>query len=83
MKILTISLGSGRHCDGQFLYSCDLLGTHDDHYPRHVKKYCDFFGDSVKAFRQFKEEVDSGEFPAEKHIIRTAENEYEEFLRLL
>ena len=81
LKILTISLGSGRHCDGQFLYSCDLLGTHDDHYPRHVKKYCDFFGDSVKAFRCFKEEVDSGEFPAEKNVIKPNESEYEEFLR--
>ena len=79
LKILTISLGSGRHCDGQFLYSCDLLGTHNDHYPRHVKKYCDFFGDSVKAFRRFKEEVDSGEFPAETNIIRPNEGEYRSF----
>ena len=51
--------------------------------PRHVKKYCDFFGDSLKAFRQFKEEVDGGEFPAEKNVIKTEESPYEEFLRLI
>jgi 3-methyl-2-oxobutanoate hydroxymethyltransferase len=81
LKILTISLGSGRHCDGQFLYSCDILGTHNDHYPRHVKKYADFFGESVKAFQQFKQEVDDGRFPQDSNTIQISDSEYEDFLK--
>ena len=30
-------------CDGQYLFSCDIWGTHDRHYPRHAKKYRDFY----------------------------------------
>lgn len=81
MSLLTISLGSGRDCDGQFVFSCDLLGTYeprypglsrpyDGPYPRHAKKYADLYGAAVEAFGLFRHEIESGAFPADRNTIR-------------
>ena len=32
VDLLVFSMGSGAGCDGQFLFSCDIWGTHDRHY---------------------------------------------------
>lgn len=63
LKIPTIGIGSGPDCDGQFLHSEDLLGMHDRYYPKHCKKYINFFEDSVKALGKFKEDINNGLFP--------------------
>ena len=39
LKIPIFSIGAGRHCDGQLLLSCDLLGTFDLFTPKFVKCY--------------------------------------------
>lgn len=80
VDILTFSMGSGADCDGQYLYSTDVLGTHNDHYPRHAKKYANFYEESIKAFTRFREEVDNGIYPGREHIIPTPEGELEKFL---
>ena len=43
LDILVFSMGSGPECDGQYLFSCDLLGLNDGRYPRHSIKYANFF----------------------------------------
>lgn len=79
--LLTISLGSGPDCDGQFLFSSDLLGIHENRYPgltrpyegpypRHAKRYADLHGDAVRAFESFVREVHSGEFPGPENVVR-------------
>jgi 3-methyl-2-oxobutanoate hydroxymethyltransferase len=80
VDILTFSLGSGLKCDGQFLFSCDLLGTHDGHYPRHSITYYHFFRDAIKAFERFKEEVKNNTFPRKPNIIEISPDEYELFM---
>jgi 3-methyl-2-oxobutanoate hydroxymethyltransferase len=81
VDILVISLGSGAGCDGQFLFSADLLGIHEPRYPgmgkpyegplpRHAKRYANIFGEIRSAFAEFKSEVDSGAFPSSAHTIR-------------
>jgi 3-methyl-2-oxobutanoate hydroxymethyltransferase len=81
VDILVMSLGSGSGCDGQFLFSADLLGIHEPRYPgmgkpyqgplpRHAKRYTDLFEGAKAAFVAFKAEVTSGEFPASAHTIR-------------
>ena len=78
VDILVMSLGSGPGCDGQFLFSADLLGIHEPRYPgmgkpyqgplpRHAKRYTDIFEEAKKGFAAFKAEVTSGEFPTEDH----------------
>jgi 3-methyl-2-oxobutanoate hydroxymethyltransferase len=83
VDILTISLGSGRYCDAQFLFSCDILGNHDGHYPRHSKRYRDFYGETVKAFQEFRKDVDSGQFPADGHCVKVDDEQYQGFLDIV
>ncbi len=80
VDILVMSLGSGSGCDGQFLFSADLLGIHEPRYPgmgkpyqgplpRHAKRYTDVFEEAKSGFAAFRAEVTSGEFPTASHII--------------
>ena len=80
MDILVFSMGSGPDCDGQYLFSCDLLGLNDDRYPHHSKKYANFFDDSVDVFKQYKEDVISGAYPAKGQQIEIREDEFSDFL---
>ena len=77
--ILVFSMGSGPECDGQYLFSCDLLGLNDGHYPRHSMKYANFFEDSVEVFRKYKEDVTSGAYPATGHQIGIKDEEFQAF----
>jgi len=80
LDIPTIGVGSGPGCDGQLLVLEDLLGMHDRYYPKHCKKYMDFYNDSVKALRQFKKEVDANIFPAKKNSFEINNREFELFI---
>ncbi len=80
VDILTFSMGSGPDCDGQFLFDCDLLGTHNDHYPRHSKRYADFYQQSLKAFKKYYDEVQEGVFPGKEHNIEIDGEEFEKFV---
>jgi 3-methyl-2-oxobutanoate hydroxymethyltransferase len=82
-NILTFSMGSGPNCDGQFIFSCDLLGTHDGHYPRHARKYCNFFDDSVRALKQYRQDIINGEFPSLINNIAINDDEYAKFIENL
>ena len=77
---LTYSMGSGNGCDGQYLFASDILGSHNSHYPRHCKKYDDFYGRSVTAFKSFVDDVASGAYPEDKHCISMSDAELEAFL---
>jgi 3-methyl-2-oxobutanoate hydroxymethyltransferase len=80
VDILVMSLGSGAGCDGQFLFSSDLLGIHEPRYPgmgkpyegplpRHAKRYTNVYEQAKSALAAFRAEVTSGEFPTPAHII--------------
>ncbi len=79
VDFITLSMGSGAGCDAQFLFACDLLGATNVHYPRHSKKYDDFYGRSVEVFRQFIVESSTGVYPASEHMIEMPEHTYKEF----
>jgi 3-methyl-2-oxobutanoate hydroxymethyltransferase len=83
LKILVFSMGSGADCDGQYLFTSDLFGSHDGHYPRHSKKYGDFFNQSLSILKQFKEDVTSGSYPEKKHVIGIQESEFVSFKNLI
>ena len=80
VEILTFSMGSGPDCDGQYLFACDLLGSQNNHYPRHAIKYGDFFNDSVDIFKKYKKDVNDLTYPMKQHIIEIEDNEYELFM---
>tara|TARA_B100000965_G_scaffold342182_1_gene311284 strand:+ start:68 stop:898 length:831 start_codon:yes stop_codon:yes gene_type:complete len=85
-----VSMGSGPGCDAEFLFGCDVLGITDDHIPRHAKKYRNFKKEYSRlqkeredAFQEFYNDVQSGNFPENKHIIEIEENELDKFLNNL
>jgi 3-methyl-2-oxobutanoate hydroxymethyltransferase len=83
LQILVFSMGSGPDCDGQYLFSTDLFGSHDGHYPRHSIKYGDFFYESIKILKQYKSDVETGAYPQKNHIIKMKDAELHTFVDLL
>lgn len=66
VKIPTIGIGSGPHCDGQVLVFHDLLGISDPPHPRFVKKYKNLRDEMVDGLCQFAKEVRKGTYPSEE-----------------
>ena len=73
-------MGSGPDCDGQFIFASDILGTNTGHYPRHSITYTHFLKDAIKAFTQYREDIESGAYPAEQHAVRINDEEFEKFM---
>jgi len=63
INIPTIGIGAGPDCDGQILVSHDVLGLSGKSTPKFVKQYADLGDRMVKAFNEYKAEVESGTFP--------------------
>lgn len=77
--LITQGMGSGSVCDTQFLFSCDILGTNEGHYPRHAKKYADFTYEEtmlqkmrIEAFAAFAKDVRTKGYPSEEHQIHVS-----------
>ena len=67
VKVPTIGIGAGPHCDGQVLVTYDLLGLFEDFNPKFVKKYDNFAARTEKAIKKFIKEVKSSKYPGKKH----------------
>ena len=70
VKIPTIGIGAGPHCNGQVLVTPDLLGLFTDLRPRFVKQYVDLGQEVSRAVEQYCREVRTGSFPAAEHSFR-------------
>lgn len=75
LKIPTIGIGAGIHCDGQVLVTHDLLGLFERFKPKFVKQYINLSPEILEAFKQYKEEVLSGKFPAQEHSFTIKKEE--------
>ncbi|KAG7344301.1 ketopantoate hydroxymethyltransferase-domain containing protein [Nitzschia inconspicua] len=82
-KLLVISMGSGPDCDGQFVFSEDILGTHDGHYPRHAYRKLDIMSKSIEALCQYTNDVLKGAYPTPKHSIQIQDDEFEKFMAMI
>jgi 3-methyl-2-oxobutanoate hydroxymethyltransferase len=74
LKIPTIGIGAGPHCDGQVLVSYDMLGLFDTLVPKFVRQYAQL-GDSIlSAAMVYASDVRQGAYPAtaEARPCRTA-----------
>jgi 3-methyl-2-oxobutanoate hydroxymethyltransferase len=83
LEIPTIGIGAGVGCDGQVLVTHDLLGLFDRFTPRFVKKYSNLHGEMAQAFDAYKNDVESGAFPAEEHCVEMSDEEWEALLGVL
>ncbi len=80
LTIPTIGIGAGPHCDGQILIFHDLLGLFDQFTPKFARQSVNLRPLMVDAFKSFRQEVESGVFPAPEHTFKMKQAELEEFL---
>lgn len=67
VKIPTIGIGAGPHCDGQVLVVNDMLGIMEDFSPKFVKRYGEVGRTMAKAFADYVADVKEGKFPTDEH----------------
>ena len=90
VKLLTISMGSGSTCDGQYLFSQDVLGYTKGHMPRHARIYRDFskefnrlHNERVAAYKEYIKDVEEKKFNDPKITVGIDDTEFENFLNLV
>jgi 3-methyl-2-oxobutanoate hydroxymethyltransferase len=72
LRIPTIGIGAGPHCDGQVLVLTDLLGMDDAFVPKFVKRYAEV-GQSVRgAVSAYVGEVKARTFPDDAHSFHSS-----------
>jgi 3-methyl-2-oxobutanoate hydroxymethyltransferase len=88
LDLLLWSMGAGPGCDAQYLFAEDVLGENRGHFPRHARAYRNFAAEydrlqseRVKAFSEFRDDVNSGRFPQEGNVVHMAPSELEAFLQ--
>lgn len=63
LKIPTIGIGAGPHCDGQVLVSYDMLGLFGTFVPPFVKQYAQLGDTILQAAKCYSREVREHEYP--------------------
>ncbi|HHH42109.1 MAG TPA: 3-methyl-2-oxobutanoate hydroxymethyltransferase [Chloroflexi bacterium] len=79
VRIPTIGIGAGPHCDGQVLVTHDLIGLFDRFVPRFVKQYTNIARQISEALAQYRREVLDGTFPGPEHRFTIKDEEWEAF----
>ncbi|MHB8172469.1 MAG: 3-methyl-2-oxobutanoate hydroxymethyltransferase, partial [Thermincolia bacterium] len=75
VKVPTIGIGAGPHCDGQVLVTQDMLGIYNDITPKFVKQFSSVHEAIKEGLQQYKDEVKKGIFPESRHSYGMAEEE--------
>jgi len=70
LRIPTIGIGAGPHCDGQVLVFHDVLGIYEGYTPRHAKRYAEVGELMRKAIAEYAGDVRESRFPTEEESIR-------------
>jgi len=83
LRIPTIGIGAGPHCDGQNLVLHDMVGLFDRFTPKFVKRYANCWELISKALADFQEDVRKGEFPKAEHSFTMKEEEYQALMQHL
>lgn len=82
LKIPTIGIGAGKHCDGQVLVIDDMLGLCEELQPKFVKRYANFADEIKQAAKAYDSDVKSGCFPEAEHSFKLKSEELEKIERL-
>ena len=67
LEIPTIGVGAGPDVDGQLMVWTDFAGMTDGRVPRFVRQYANLRSVLTDAVHRFKDDVDSGAYPAPEH----------------
>ena len=92
VDIITLSMGSGSGCDGQYLFANDVLGYtgyNGGHIPRHARIYKDFKKEyerlqeeRIHAFKEYHKDTVEKKFNDPKITVDIDSSEFENFLKL-
>ncbi len=66
VKIPTIGIGAGPHCDGQILVYADMVGLTQEFKPRFVRHYANLAEEMHNAFQRYVADVKIGNFPTKE-----------------
>jgi 3-methyl-2-oxobutanoate hydroxymethyltransferase len=83
LRIPVIGIGAGPGTDGQVLVLHDMLGLHEGHAPRFVKRFAEAKHVMVEGMRAYAAEVRDGRFPAEEHTYSIEPGELERFREVI
>jgi 3-methyl-2-oxobutanoate hydroxymethyltransferase len=72
LRIPTIGIGAGAHCDGQVLVLNDLLGLDDAFTPKFVKRFAELGKAISGAVESYVGEVKACTFPADAHSFHSS-----------
>ena len=69
LKIPTIGIGAGPHCNGQVLVVNDMLGLtpFEGRAPKYLKKYAELAGVVTNSVKDYIKDVEDGTFPTKEH----------------
>ncbi|MBM4304034.1 MAG: 3-methyl-2-oxobutanoate hydroxymethyltransferase [Deltaproteobacteria bacterium] len=67
VKVPTIGIGAGPHCDGQILVLQDFLGLNTDFQPKFVKQFARLAEQTRAAVSTYASEVKQKSFPEKEH----------------
>jgi 3-methyl-2-oxobutanoate hydroxymethyltransferase len=81
LKIPTIGIGSGPHCDGQVLVLHDMLNLYDKIKPRFVKSYINLSETILNALHSYITDVKTSKFPEDQHSYRMQNKEHEQLFK--
>ena len=79
LPIPVYGIGAGAQTDGQLLICGDALGLFQAFTPKFVKVYAQLAETCTEAYKEFIEDVHTGNFPTEDHFYRMKEGEVEKF----
>jgi len=89
-NLVLLGMGAGPHADAQYLFAEDVLGQTTGHKPRHAKTYRNFRAEfdrlqqeRIAAFREFKGDVDSANYPGTAHLVTITDIEFDKLLARL
>ncbi|MCL7762034.1 3-methyl-2-oxobutanoate hydroxymethyltransferase [Polaribacter sp. Z014] len=66
ISIPVIGIGAGNGVDGQVLVTHDMLGMTHEFHPRFLRRYLDMHTEMTGAFKNYIDDVKSGDFPSDK-----------------
>jgi 3-methyl-2-oxobutanoate hydroxymethyltransferase len=79
MTVPVIGIGAGAATDGQVLVYHDLLGIHEGHAARFVRRYAEIGPAMVDGVRAYAADVRERRFPAEEHCYSIDPEQLERF----
>ncbi len=70
VRIPTVGIGAGPHCDGQVLVISDMIGLFEEFRPKFVRAYANLAGIIRKAVTDYIDDVKNGRFPGEEESYK-------------